>query len=217
MQTHNPTIITLDIICNELAFIFDADAKYIERLFSLKRLGLQPIKSSKILKRQTKFSDIFDQSALSNCASKIFIAYGDEDDLTLKDMHAAFIAHIHEKYDGDADMYGEWIRVTCAKTYHMKDIIDYMCDELSDLQSELDGDVESESYDEEVNKDVDPSRQTCDKHGMKGCVCLFVGIQPPKESNITQKKLNITEKPAPTKNITEKPAPIKKTTKTAKK
>ncbi len=154
---HNPTIITLNTICDELAFIFDACPIYIHRLFEMGRIELPPVKMSKILKKQVKFSDIFDPSALAICAHAIFFVCADKEDYTgLCDMHAVFIAHIRGKYRGNADVYGEGIRLRCSKTYKMKDIIDYMSDELSDLQRDLDGDVDGDVDSEEDEDSENP-------------------------------------------------------------
>jgi hypothetical protein len=139
----NQFIVTRNEICNELAFIFDANPKYIERLFRLGRITLPNINIVKLLKKESiKFADLFGKSALCNCANAIFFLCADEDDTKLHDMHSVFISHIHDHYSSDADLYGEGIKNRC-KTYKMRDI-DCMIDELSNLQIELDGDVESE-------------------------------------------------------------------------
>jgi len=144
------TLFSRERICAELSNIFEADVKYIERLFKLGRISdLPPIDISKILATQNrvKFSDIFDQSALCICAQAIFIPCADEDDIEIQEMHAIFIANIIETYK-DAETYGESIRERCP----FSDILDYMSDQICDLQIEIDGKSDEESEDSDAEK-----------------------------------------------------------------
>ena len=132
------TIISLNSVCADLRFIFGADENYFKRLFKLGRIELPPVNLSKLLsKKVIKFSNLFDQSTLCVCAHAIFFACGDEHDEELRDMHSSFIASVKKI---GVERYEERVRKVCAKYYNMKDILDYMADEFSDLQTEIDED-----------------------------------------------------------------------------
>lgn len=148
----NTIILASDLIFNQIAFIFDADTGYVKKLFAYELIDIPDANIFHIvqLHKNVRLSDILDQPALARCADGIFT--GCCDDEILKEMHASFLQKIKNVY-GDEEKYGNEIRKRCG----YNDILDYLSDSLSDLQTDLDGvqedsDISSSSEEEPVKK-----------------------------------------------------------------